>query len=862
MSEIEHTSSLTDAMDQLEGLITHLEEGAFARQRLIDLVRASEAKFRLLKTQIPAMIWTMDVEMRFTGIFGARVSYSDPPQAELLGQSIFEYFQTENPESLCATVSELMNRGETAVYELRRKQRVFQVHIGPLRERGTQILGGVGVAVEITDRKDAEAAVLASEQRYRELFETSNEFIFSFDLDGNFIAANGAAHRVTGYDIGELKQLNLVQMVAPEYRDAVRLVIGSLLGGQPAHATEFEVVTKDGRRVWLEVTPRLQFTNGHPTGFQGVSREITERKRAELLERDRGQILALIAKNETLDTILSGINRLVERHALQSICSIWRVAEGRLNHAGESRLPESFVRGFDGLQISSTGWPGARTASLGKFLTAEDASTDILWEDYREPALSNHLLASCFTPIMTQSGGVSGILAVFYKEPHSPDRYELEIFEAANWLAAAALEHQKLIDKLSEPPVQQTEGQPAAEGQAEIRVEVAPLTLAVAVGNKLLSDQVEASLRGMPVQVVLASTDLSDWPGFLERLERLGPDVLLADISLFRDGVEQAVHAIRSSPAAPAVVVLHTVADRDLILTVVRAGAREYLYPPINVHLRNALQRILRDRETKTAPGHAAGKVLGFFSVKGGCGATTIACHVARELQRITTQNVLLADFDVSAGMIRHLMKATSKYSVLDAASNTYRLDSSMWKTLVSNGTPGLEVIASSAAPTLKSLPRDSNFRHILRFARNRYDWVLVDLGRGLNSRTMAALEEVDEVFVVTTPDVPALMQAKLVVQSLSDEGFGLNCLHLVLNRDWKGSLSPEELEKALGLPVYDSIPFDGDDLDESYTKGELVAPTTSLGKHYARLATKVTGGPPPEKPKGFLPSLRVKLNL
>jgi pilus assembly protein CpaE len=563
-----------------------------------------------------------------------------------------------------------------------------------------------------------------------------------------------------------------------------------------------------------------------------------------------------------LDTILSGINRLVERHALQSICSIWRVKEGRLNHVGESRLPEGFVRGFDGLQITSTGWPGARAANLGKLLTAENASTDILWEDYREPALSHHLLASCFVPIMAQSGGVLGILAAFCQEPHSADQSELALLEAASRLAAGAFEHQQLIDKLSEQPVQQTEEQAAEEGQAEIRVEIAPLTIAVVVGNRLLADQVEASLRGLPVQVVLESGELNDWPGFLERLERLRPEVLLADISLFKEGVEQAVRAIRSSPAAPAVVALHTAVDRELILTVVRAGAREYLYPPINLHLRNALQRILKDRETKTTPGHVAGKVLGFVSVKGGCGATTIACHISAELQRTTTQHVLLADFDVTAGMIRHLMKANSKYSVLDAASNTYRLDASLWKALVSNGKQGLDVMAGPAAPTIRSLPRDSNFRHILHFIRNLYDWVVVDLGRGLNSLTMAVLEEIDEVIVVTTPDIPALVQARLVVQSLSDEGFGRHRLHLVLNRDWKGALSPEELEQALGLPVYASIPFDGVDLDECYTKGDLVAPTAVLGKHYARLAAKLTGAPPPEKSKGFLPSLRLKFKL
>ena len=59
---------------------------------------------------------------------------------------------------------------------------------------------------------------------------------------------------------------------------------------------------------------------------------------------------------------------------------------------------------------------------------------------------------------------------------------------------------------------------------------------------------------------------------------------------------------------------------------------------------------------------------------------------------------MLLADLDVSAGMVAFLMKSVSPYSVADALNNVDRLDSSYWKALVSNGIPGLEVISAPTA--------------------------------------------------------------------------------------------------------------------------------------------------------------------
>ena len=234
-------------------------------------------------------------------------------------------------------------------------------------------------------------------------------------------------------------------------------------------------------------------------------------------------------------------------------------------------------------------------------------------------------------------------------------------------------------------------------------------------------------------------------------------------------------------------------------------------------------------------------RIIGFISAKGGCGATTVACHTAVELPRLTNGRVLLADLDFDAGMIGFLLKSKSEYTISDAVRNTQRLDQSYWQALVSNGVrSGLEIIT---APVLSSRPslKPEQLRFVLSFVRTQYDWVLLDLGRSLNPLSTSAAEEIDDLFLVTTLEVPALHQAKLMAQKLLDGGFKKDHLHLLLNRAPKRfEISVEEIEKMLGVPVYTSLPSDYVSLNESYSEGKLVDHASNLGKHFVRLAMKI----------------------
>lgn len=368
-----------------------------------------------------------------------------------------------------------------------------------------------------------------------------------------------------------------------------------------------------------------------------------------------------------------------------------------------------------------------------------------------------------------------------------------------------------------------------------------PLTIGLAIENRDLMEQAQSSLANLPFRVIVEHQDLGDLSSFLDRLERMRPDVVLMDISAWKEPLENLVASIRAATGDPMIIALNTSAEADAILASLRAGINEYLFPPLEETLRRALEKRSAERSRRRdASGKGTGKALAFMSAKGGCGATTLVCHVAAELGR-QNQKVLLADLDMDAGMVGFITKTKTVYSLLDAVNNLHRLDIHYWKAIVSNGIPGVEIVASPLALASKQQPKDEQVRQVLAFARPHYDWTLVDLGRSLNRLGLAALEEIDEACLVTTLEVPALHQAKQIIQTLLDGGYGKNRIRLVLNRAPKRlDITPGELEKMLGVPIFFMVPNDYPELYEAYAEGRMLGRGSELGKHISRLALKL----------------------
>src|SRR5205809_482524 len=102
------------------------------------------------------------------------------------------------------------------------------------------------------------------------IFEDANDLVYTHDLAGNFIAINKAAERITGYSAAEAARMNLSEVVATEHLELARQMVSRKVLSGAATVYELDIVTKDGRRVPLEVSTRLMLREGKPVAVQGI----------------------------------------------------------------------------------------------------------------------------------------------------------------------------------------------------------------------------------------------------------------------------------------------------------------------------------------------------------------------------------------------------------------------------------------------------------------------------------------------------------------------------------------------------------------------------------------------------------------
>jgi two-component system, cell cycle sensor histidine kinase and response regulator CckA len=300
-------AKMTRILSRLSFSNIELARSIAEREHLLDSLKESEQRYRLLADNTLDVIWQMDIDQRFTYVNPAIFPMTGYTPAEWIGTGLSDHCDEGNFMKMARVASEEIQRGGDSsgvIIEaemLKKDGEPFFVEI-----RGKVILGedGVpaalqGVTRDVTDRKKAEQALKTSEERYRTVVEES--------FDGVFIQkrtvitfANSRLHEMLGYELGELEGLDHWLVYHPDYRDITRSRAQARLRGEAVPSRyEVDLLRKDGISIPGEINAKVIRFDNEP-GIQVWIRDLTEEK---LLEKR----LVEAQKMEAIGTLAGGI---------------------------------------------------------------------------------------------------------------------------------------------------------------------------------------------------------------------------------------------------------------------------------------------------------------------------------------------------------------------------------------------------------------------------------------------------------------------------------------------------------------------------------------------------------------------------
>lgn len=288
--------------------------------------------------------------------------------------------------------------------------------------------------------------------------------------------------------------------------------------------------------------------------------------------------------------------------------------------------------------------------------------------------------------------------------------------------------------------------------------------------------------------------------------------------------------------------------DAGMLLRAVRNGCTEFLTKPVAVEeLTSALNRFQAVRAIDPNAPSSIGRILAFFGSKGGVGTTMLAVHLAIHLVRQPGKKVLLIDQKPQLGHVAlYLGLKDTQYHFDELLRNADRLDTELFEGFLSRHRSGLDVIAS---PEIASGPHEAKpeeMASVMEFLRREYDYVLIDGPSALQNAKASVVDQADEIYIVSTPDVAALRDLARLVEGFSVSESAVTKLRVVVNRSTAtDSITPEQIEKVVRFPISVAVPNNYFELLRAINDGEPIAPQrrSEFNQALAKWANRLAGG-------------------
>jgi len=267
------------------------------RRRSVDQLRLSETRYRALATHLPdTSVFLFDHDLRYVLVDGSSLAGVGMSKEGLEGRTIWDVMPADMADRLAPLRRETL-AGKVVEFEESYGGRTHAVHLLPIRDAAGAVIYGMGVAVDITDRKHAAERLAENEGWLRAIVDAEPECVKVLDGHGRVVTMNPAGLAMIEVDTAEqIVGRNALSFVVPEYHRAFTDLGKRVLAGESG-TLEFEIVGFKGTRRWLEThAVPLRSPRGDIHSVLGITRDITTRKQAERALRESEERLQLVSR--------------------------------------------------------------------------------------------------------------------------------------------------------------------------------------------------------------------------------------------------------------------------------------------------------------------------------------------------------------------------------------------------------------------------------------------------------------------------------------------------------------------------------------------------------------------------------------
>lgn len=351
----------------------------------------------------------------------------------------------------------------------------------------------------------------------------------------------------------------------------------------------------------------------------------------------------------------------------------------------------------------------------------------------------------------------------------------------------------------------------------------------------IVSDSDESLTNIMGLFNEYNKIDTLNYSDIRSELDRLSPDLIFLIESSSESTVDTIEYIHTYNHILPIVYISFS-RDFDTLRDITRAGITDYfVLPDENTMLYGRMDSIIqlaiqkREQLEETASANQSfkrgrGKILSFYSGKGGSGRTILSSSFAQTLKLESTAQVILIDLNLQYGGTETYLSIESNRSLADLQP----VISELAETHIRNVSEKekyskLEVLLSPKdAEVSESLPSDF-ISKLLRTCRRSYDFVIVDLPTYVNEQTYIALEESDKIYYVMNLDAPSINMLKQVENLFVRLGIETqDRMELLLNEVGReNEIKPNDLKDIISYPIAFKIPRDIKGVQAHINKGE-----------------------------------------